>query len=254
MSDQNTYNDHNDWNDELKSISPFISSISRSNPFQIPGNYFEGLANNIYAIIYLDEDNTPDPDLFLDTKEDPFSLPDGYFEGLKDDINNKISLEEEEPDWKLELEQYAPSLLHVNRSNAFEVPPAYFMQVHSDISKNISDAGKTTKVRQMSLSRLANWLAAAAMLIGAILIWSISENEVGVTSDSIASLQEINDYMHLHSDDFYEALIYGKGGTLDFSGVENINMSEAFENISNSDIEDYILNDIDLELLQQELL
>lgn len=55
MSENKT---HKTNNEKLKEISPFVASLKRNNPFQVPENYFEELPDKIKARLEKNKTNT----------------------------------------------------------------------------------------------------------------------------------------------------------------------------------------------------
>ena len=70
--------------DELKEQAPSLSGMKKENPFAVPDNYFDSLAENTMQKIQ------SIPDLERMQKENPFHVPEGYFDSLPSDIQQRI--------------------------------------------------------------------------------------------------------------------------------------------------------------------
>ncbi len=73
--------------DELEKLAPGLSKLKKENPFRVPDNYFDSLADNIQQKI------NALPDLERMNKENPFSVPEGYFNSLPTVIQQRIVTE-----------------------------------------------------------------------------------------------------------------------------------------------------------------
>lgn len=70
--------------DEPEKNAPGLSKLKKENPFSIPENYFESLADNIQQKIQAI------PDLERTKKENPFLVPPDYFDALPTTIQQRI--------------------------------------------------------------------------------------------------------------------------------------------------------------------
>lgn len=242
------------WLEELKNLSPAIANIPKQNPFLVPTGYFNELKNQVYAELYHEEEEMKDPDIPI-TSSTPFSLPGDYFKNLRKDIYKRIELEnDEEPDIEEELKGIAPGLGKVSRQNPFRVPAGYFGNLVSVAGKQAGIPERKPVIRKLASGKIANWIAAAAMLAGIIFTWSIVEQEEQGNELFTATTDDINTYMEVYADDLYDALLNQEVDEFEFTLPAYIETSESLEDIPSSDIENYIIDDIDLELIQQELL
>jgi hypothetical protein len=71
--------------DELENNAPGLSKMKKENPFSVPENYFESLADNIQQKI------NSIPELERINKENPFQVPENYFESLPSAVREKIA-------------------------------------------------------------------------------------------------------------------------------------------------------------------
>lgn len=72
--------------DELKTLSPFLASISKQMPYTVPLNYFEN-TNDALAIIMEDEKS---PLLSSIGKETPYQVPFNYFQDFSSQLTSKL--------------------------------------------------------------------------------------------------------------------------------------------------------------------
>ncbi len=73
--------------DELTSVSPFLSGLSKEMPFTVPKGYFFQTTEGLLELVK--EDVLPD---FLQTdKKMPYAIPQGYFENLHEIILRKVN-------------------------------------------------------------------------------------------------------------------------------------------------------------------
>ena len=70
--------------DELEKTAPGLSKLKKENPFVVPENYFESLAENIQQKI------NAVPDLERMKKDNPFFVPPGYFDSLPSTVQQRI--------------------------------------------------------------------------------------------------------------------------------------------------------------------
>ncbi|MES2848846.1 MAG: hypothetical protein V4685_07295 [Bacteroidota bacterium] len=72
---------------ELQEISPFMASLEKLTPYEVPANYFEQVAGNTTSLVA--EDNVPAV-LQGVNKVQPFEVPAGYFEQLAGNVLKKV--------------------------------------------------------------------------------------------------------------------------------------------------------------------
>lgn len=73
--------------DELRELSPFLSSIKKEMPYNLPENYFSVLHNEVPLLIRNDEVST----LLPEHKIMPHEVPAGYFKDLPYSVLAKIT-------------------------------------------------------------------------------------------------------------------------------------------------------------------
>ncbi|MBK9730811.1 MAG: hypothetical protein IPO83_05935 [Chitinophagaceae bacterium] len=77
----------NEITEELKSLSPYLASLSREHPFYTSENYFTEAEESILAAISGKEIFSP---LVASATDQPFELPASYFEMLPETILSRI--------------------------------------------------------------------------------------------------------------------------------------------------------------------
>lgn len=150
-----------DISEELKLLSPLVSSINRNTPFVLPVGYFNDLSDRVLAAIAAsgssDSTSAPSDLLAKIGKQLPFAVPSDYFETfaqkcldhIKASDANKIpsgnmpatntptdsELAEgnEEMSAEKELEQLSSLLSGIRKSSPFRTPETYF----TDLSTNV---------------------------------------------------------------------------------------------------------------------
>jgi hypothetical protein len=74
--------------EELESLSPLLSGISKEMPFTIPENYFTSVTEDIPVLIHDDESSAI---LKYIDRSNPYEVPDGYFENFPTRILEKAT-------------------------------------------------------------------------------------------------------------------------------------------------------------------
>lgn len=73
---------------ELQQVSPMLASIKKTNPYEVPGNYFEQVGAEISTLI--EEQKVPALLMGLNNKQ-TYTVPDGYFEQVAGDILTRVT-------------------------------------------------------------------------------------------------------------------------------------------------------------------
>jgi len=229
--------------DELRTISPLLASITKTNVFKTPEDYFEILDKRITANVILDENKNHRVQ----------QVPEGYFDALSTKILSKINNEETPVE---EIRQISPVLFSLKDENTFKAPNDYFENLNSSVLNKI-EAGKAKVVSINSSRKWWRYAAAAAVAI-LIMIGSLQFFNNRGTSDyntKIASVSfNLPDYIKLSfqyktpeqlesgiaslSDTDIVAYLEQHGNVLD---DEQINSSIDVDALP--DAADYLLND-----------
>jgi hypothetical protein len=140
--------------DELKEISPFLAENRVSSPYQVPAGYFNNLADTVMDRITVGV-------VLPEVPAASYQVPVGYFEGLAGNILSKIHRQGNVNDVRAELEEIAPMLNSISRSNVYAAPEGYF-----DRSIFIPASEKKAKVVKMNFAKRWTQYAAAAVMAG----------------------------------------------------------------------------------------
>jgi hypothetical protein len=144
--------------EELKQISPELAEIIVSTPYRVPAGYFDALPALVMARL---DHETELPG----THAMAYNVPDGYFESLAGNILDKIR-KQENPfnEVQAELQDLAPLLNAISRSNMYAVPEGYFDTV------SFVPVAKPAKVINLRYAKKWTQYAAAAMLAGILVL------------------------------------------------------------------------------------
>lgn len=164
---------HNEISIELKSLSNTVSAIEKKNPFVVPENYFEGLADKALQLIHKENSDTISP--------------------------------------KEEIESLSPLLSSLKNKKTFSIPDSnYFEQVTNNVHTQITKTVDVVEAPVVSISSGRKWIryAAAAVITGIIGISAIFflNNTGSLSNDNSANgssivKQQLN---HQSENDFSE--------------------------------------------------
>ncbi|MDB5212005.1 MAG: hypothetical protein JWQ30_2832 [Sediminibacterium sp.] len=169
---------------ELRNISPLIVDIQSVNPFSVPAGYFEGLPAAILEKIRIGA-------ILDNASADTYEVPAGYFEGLSANILSKIKMGELNG-LAAELNEVAPLLNTISKSEVYTVPAGYFDQM--DLSAVTRKEGKVITLR---IARKWMQYAAAAVMAGILVTGAFLYNDgnsslTGIKADSSDVSFEMN--------------------------------------------------------------
>lgn len=118
----------NDILTELKSLSPLLAGLQKSNVFSVPIGYFESLSDTI--LICLRHENQPNE---FNNNND---VPEGYFDGLSSSILSKIKTQQKEEVATGE-DELPVVLKNIRAENIFTVPEGYFSRLADEVMEKI---------------------------------------------------------------------------------------------------------------------
>lgn len=214
--------EHDDVLKELQKLSPVLAGMPKVNPFKVPEEYFERVADK----------NLPPLEkgqgvVRSGAHVNPFKVPMGYFEEMPGRLVEQLT--GDDPELGDELQH-----LHDNRTD-FTVPPDYFEKLSDRVMNNVRLA-RTTKVRPIGFRFRV--VAVAASLVGAVLmilpLMTQNHEDVAVSRD------DVSDYMLANLEDFTEAEI------VEFIGEEamlEIVKEEAM--VNDVELKNYLLDEVD---------
>ena len=153
-----------------------------------------------------------------------------------------------------ELREIAPGLLKVEKKNPFKVPENYFSGLPQDIQKAISEKKPAFSLGDWLLHfslQPKYSLAVAVFLIisiGGYYYFSHFQGE----SDPLSNLafEEIENYIEYNIEEFEEVLIDNVLASADLDDL----IEEEQIDLNDEDIENYLMNEFDNQLLEEALL
>lgn len=193
----------NEISEELRSLSAFVATISREDPYRAPDGYFSELAAMILQRLQAFSPGREAPGLgdLENAKPLTFNVPDGYFEGFAQQVLNRIKAGADaagttagkvlpEPDELPAIlasaarinpyrapegyfEELSPVLAVVRGKNPYTIPAGYFDHLAAEIGTKTAQPARAAEkqgARVVSMSRRRNWLkySAAAVVAGLI--------------------------------------------------------------------------------------
>ncbi len=221
--------------EELRRIAPELAKIPRKNPFSVPENYFAENKNRLLGLFSaLAEDSSSGP------KKEGFTVPEGYFEQLPGLIMARIEAEENP---KEEIRSVAPVLAGLQGQNPFRVPDNYFAELKRKLY------GRTRSVRPL-FNKVAGMVSlAAALLVVAVVTFQLLTNhpvsEENLNADAIAEFMENN------INDFDETVLVN---ALDEETIDRLYKQESASGLEEDELNDWLEQNLDLEILEEELL
>ena len=202
--------ENKDWMAE----APHVAALSRSNPFTVPDQYFEGLDAQILNAVYLDE---------LKEKAGIFNaeVPAGYFKNLSADIFSRISVD---------------SIQSKASETGFDVPQGYFEQLESKITQRIAEEVKPKKVTPIFKLWHSNMLkyatAACIVLISAFGIYVNQDDATPAAPVAASKVASQSEQILFDIDE--EAII---------DHIQSNNATQATNtSASKAELEEYIIN------------
>jgi hypothetical protein len=182
-----------DWEEE----APELAKVSRSNPFTVPGDYFEEMERGIQARVMLES-------LQLQ-KESGFIVHEDYFGSLPEKIEASLAVEE----LKEEMD-----------TEGFTVPSGYFEELNARITSKV--LGHEPKVRKL----FPGWMSYAAAASITVLVafgFLMNRNNTNTVPAELSAVpeQEIVSYLQLYADQMDSQVI-----------VENLEPTGAFSGLS----------------------
>jgi hypothetical protein len=192
---------------ELKELNSSLDT-SRLNPYQVPVNYFDGLADQVLRKIKALDTAGPQEELSLISpylssidKVLPYQLPKGYFE----ELDPGFAMVDDEK----EISVLSPLLGSLKKEMPYAVPSGYFENIKSP-------ASKTVEIKKASVIKFS-WLrvAAAAVVTGLIVLAAFyfnSNKEPGmkVLAKVTRDVKKMNDSQKDNLLDFMDAGLTGE--------------------------------------------
>lgn len=231
---------------ELKELQSSLVTISSSNLYYVPGNYFEELAGEIMARIKAMESESTREELSASSllihikRTMPYQAPAGYFDSLEEKLMQGVLQSEQNLSAAEELESLSPLLSSLKKEVPYSVPADYFQSLNETSSKAVEPA----KAKVISLTN-RKWFryASAAIVTGFIALGGfvflgnnksidIDENPHGWVESNVkkVSTDELNDFIDL-TDEAAPVIASNSG---------NDDVKELMKNVSDEAIQDFL--------------
>lgn len=254
--------------DELKALNAnTLLNVSRENVYFLPDGFFTGFSGNITRQIWLNSVpkttpyNLPEgyfenlPEVILDkiafnanAAGAVYHVPDGYFNNLPDNILKKVKAN----DVQQELEELAPLLSQLPRTNVYSVPAGYFEALApKPVAEKEEQPAKVISIG----SKTRRWLNyAAAACIAALMFgggyYYLNENKNTQNSSSNGAIYaniNVEQAISQLSDSAINS--YLQNDNTDISTPQNdyreINIQSLIQNMSDEEISNYLLKNSD---------
>ncbi len=230
---------HQKWLKELSDIAPNLAALNKQQAFLVPPGYFQANAQslmNLFDTLHDQTDSTP---------ENAFLVPDHYFEQLSTNILNKIAKSENEPiDSRQEIQNEAPVLAGLKKENPFSVPENYFPDLNNHLLQK--HRSRHTALALFKRSYFSISLAIAAVITGIIV--SITLLQKTNTQDQLQLSHEVvADFMMNHIQDYSDDNVFD---LLSDDELNDLYHQENNLNVSDEELDQYWLDDIDLQNLE----
>jgi len=177
---------------ELEGIAPVLIHLPFTMPYTVPQAYFEQLPADVLIALGLDETYAFAPETAQILKENVYQVPDDYFEGLADILLDRVTRADKEDtvptgyfeslpgilidkiralEVTTELEELAPVLNTISKKPVSFVPQDYFENLEPVLAESAPAQAKV-----VSMGQRRGWLkyAVAACLTGAIAFTTFS--------------------------------------------------------------------------------
>ncbi len=213
-------------------------------PYAVPEKYFENFPQLIIDKLGVQFDDS------LPAKNNFYQIPGNYFDSLADNILQKIKTAKVDNNVREELEEISPFLSVIPKTNVYTVPDGYFEnQViiqRKEPAKVISIAGKSRKW----FSYAAAACVTAIMIIGGYFYFGNKTSGINSVEKQISGINvnkaisqfpdsTIDDYL---TDDNSE--IYASQS----SDEQDVNIQNLISNTSDQDIENYLKQNPDVDI------
>jgi hypothetical protein len=212
--------ENNDWINE----APTLAAMGRRNPFSVPAGYFDNCEKEVFNHIFLEG-------LKQKTNENAFDVPQNYFEELTERIETNIALGQ-----------------MIQREKSFAVPENYFETLQSRITDKIAatETKKEAKVIPLWKRGFIKYASAACfLLISSFGVYFYQNNQNNdIPAAQLQSAEFANEQMLYDID---ESTI------IDHLEAQNTSNTKTTTSASDTEVENYILNNYSSSDLAQEL-
>lgn len=240
---------------ELTGLGSTLANHSTQNLYEIPDDYFEGLANQILnRVKALEAANAKDEIDYLSpllgnvSKEMPYTVPVGYLGNLDENILERIREHADYQTSEEEIVSISPLLSDLRNKNPYKVPGDYFENFKPGIEKQ---EAKVISIVKHKSYRLAIAAAIIGLLaIGALLF--IQSGKVDPNTDpdkwiaknvqKKVSVEKIDEFVALAKED--EAMNPAADQTAPMKPEE---IKELMKDVPEKDIQDFLNDAVALE-------
>ena len=240
MKPNNLHSEHHQqWLKELSALAPILAGMKKVNPFRVPDDYFSKNESRLSRLLLnLEKQKNEKSDA-------GFKVPENYFEELSESIMKKLEhADKQDPDPREEIKAEAPVLAGIDKKNLFLIPDNYFNQLTIELESGIQKIFPLRSLFKNSYFRIS--IAVAAVLTGAILTINLCDKGKGqpqyeLTHEAVAEYvsENINDYSESNLIDF-----------LDEDELDALYNKENNLTLTDEDIDQYLLEDIDIQNLE----
>jgi hypothetical protein len=219
---------------ELQEISPVVASIGIQNPYSVPQDYFNSLAESVLLHVQLSQ-------LRNTATATPFSVPEGYFENLAGSILSNTRNGDRKNEVQEELSAIAPLLNTIHKGNTFSVPHDYFEK----FSVPVKPERKESKIISLS-SNIRKWVTYSAAASVLFIIATTSYLYVTIHSKNIEKHLPIEQRIaELNEQEILNYLKDNDGitsGNFIPAAAEDPEIQHMLQRVSDEEIENYLDN------------
>lgn len=224
----------------------WLNSVHRINPYYLPANYFKNLPELILDKLVIKN--------YQSSNKQTYQVPDGYFNNLASHIIDKIKAANNNNNIQQELDELAPLLSKLPKTNIYTVPAGYFENL---IPQTVPEV-RPAKVISFS-NKARKWFTyaavaciAALMLGGGYFYLNGNKTSTGKTAIDISQYKDIkvDQAISQLSDD--EINSYLKEDNSDISipsqdDSQDVNIKTLIDNMSDEEINNYLRENSDPE-------
>lgn len=210
--------------------------------FNIPPNYFDSLANRIQARIEAEEQQEAELNIHGLIKDNPFKVPMEYFDSFEERIKNKLIESEEDPQLNIE---------GISKEMPFTVPNTYFEHLGFRIDEKISPERARTEFKLATQLFFRRFYKAgvAACLGGIIAIFCMNYYK---DHQSSKTAMQANAFVKIDNKNF-DVNYFEEDMLVDELLTKSVSVKHSKDSLKVKSLENYIINNVDEDLLLQEL-
>ncbi|HWB63742.1 MAG TPA: hypothetical protein VG603_09550 [Chitinophagales bacterium] len=254
----------NDILKELQEIAPRLASVEKTNPYQLPENYFAQFQSSLMEKIKLGEVGAElkqvAPSLLQIEKAKTTEIPAAYFSGFSGKLIQKIR----ETEAANELAEIAPTLAGLEKVNLYQAPANYFNAFPVKVLNKVEQSQPVKAVAPQWIQTLNE---ALDRVISAVFKPKYSVAFAGITTSAIIavmmimkvqqcndldcrfaqlSTDDINNYLNNRTDAYKDDIFEETGNdNLSTNAVKSANENlykDALKNVSDKALDEAILD------------